>query len=80
MVAITIKNIPDELYESLKNAANAHHRSINNEIIACLEMVLLPTRCSIENHLHIARSLRAQVKANKLDHEEINRAKHEGRP
>jgi plasmid stability protein len=37
MVAITIKNIPNELYESLKNAANAHHRSINNEIIACLE-------------------------------------------
>lgn len=32
MVAtITLKNIPDEIYDSLKQAADAHHRSITHE-------------------------------------------------
>ncbi len=80
MPAITIKNIPDDLYESLKKAASAHHRSINSELIVCLEKVLLPTRYSAEDHLSIARRLRAKVKANKLEHEEVTAAKQEGRP
>ena len=41
MPAITVKNIPDDLYENLKLAAQVNHRSINSEIIACLEKELL---------------------------------------
>ncbi len=39
---LTLKNIPDEVYERLKVAAAAHHRSLNGEAIVCLETVLLP--------------------------------------
>jgi antitoxin FitA len=44
--AITLKNIPDDIYERLKLTAAAHHRSVNMEAIACLERVLMPTRAS----------------------------------
>ena len=32
---ITVKNIPQELYEKLKIAASVNHRSLNNEMINC---------------------------------------------
>jgi len=31
---LTLKNIPDELYGRLKQAAEVHHRSLNSEVIA----------------------------------------------
>ena len=37
MATITVKNIPDDLYEELKNTAYIHRRSINNEVIHCIE-------------------------------------------
>ena len=40
----TLKNIPDEVYERLKTAAQAHRRSLNSEAIVCLETVLMPTK------------------------------------
>ena len=37
MVSITIKGLPPELHERLKEAARRNHRSLRGEIIACLE-------------------------------------------
>ena len=37
MPTITLKNIPDRLYEQLKVLAKIRHRSLNKEIISCLE-------------------------------------------
>jgi plasmid stability protein len=37
MASITVKNIPSDLYEQLKESAVANHRSLNGEIIACIE-------------------------------------------
>nr|HIL75443.1 Arc family DNA-binding protein [Rhodospirillales bacterium] len=36
MPALTIKNVPDDLYKELKHVAEQHHRSINSEVIVCL--------------------------------------------
>ncbi|MDJ0703039.1 MAG: Arc family DNA-binding protein [Leptolyngbyaceae cyanobacterium MO_188.B28] len=44
MASITVKNIPDDLYEKLREAATLNHRSVNSEIIVCLERVLAPYR------------------------------------
>ena len=41
---LTLKNIPDEVYDRLKAPAEAHRRSLNSEAIVCLESVLLPRR------------------------------------
>ena len=37
MPTITVKNIPTDLYELLKQSAAANRRSINSEIITCIE-------------------------------------------
>ncbi len=34
---LTIKGLPDPLYRRLKEQAEAHRRSLNGEIIVCLE-------------------------------------------
>ena len=36
MVTLTIKNIPEELYERLKIQAKINHRSINKEVCTSL--------------------------------------------
>ena len=40
MSTLTVKNIPPELYERLKEKAKANRRSLNNEIIVILEREL----------------------------------------
>ena len=80
MTSLTIKNIPDDLYEHLKQAANAHHRSINSELIYCLEKAFLPTKLSVTELKEAAGALRRRVNSNRIDAEEINSAKNEGRP
>lgn len=37
MATLTIKNIPDRLVRRLKAQAVVHRRSLNHEVIACLE-------------------------------------------
>jgi len=80
MPAITLKNIPDEIYERLKASASAHHRSLNMEAVACLEQVLLPTRATAQDHLARARQLRATQKPGKFKTRDIAEAIHRGRP
>jgi len=79
MPAITIKNIPDRLYQHLKASAHIHHRSINSELIVCLERVLLPTRIPPHELITNARTLRDQVRGAILSAEEIDKARTDGR-
>jgi plasmid stability protein len=58
---ITLKNIPDDIYASLREAADAHHRSLNGEAIACLQRVLLPNAMEPAERLNRARSLRSAL-------------------
>jgi len=80
MASITIKNIPDELYEQLKESANAHHRSINSELIVCLERVLMPTKVNAAERLATAKELRNRVNAKRIDVAELDAVKRAGRP
>jgi hypothetical protein len=40
MANLTIKNIPENLYQKLKKSAEVNRRSINAEVIFCLEHLL----------------------------------------
>jgi antitoxin FitA len=80
MPALTIKNLPDDLYQKLKNAAMAHRRSLNSELIYCLEMVLSPRKLTVAERLQRARNLRRQVSTGKVTPEEIENAIDSGRP
>ncbi len=80
MPAITIKNIPDDLYKELKLVSEQHHRSINSEIIVCLKRTLLPQKISPKDRLNDIRALRSQVPSNDITSEIIERVINEGRP
>ncbi len=77
--AITLKNIPDEVYRRLKAVAETHRRSINSEAIACLERVLLPVRVSAEERLARARKLRPAAKGKLFKARDIANAIAQGR-
>lgn len=80
MPALTIKNIPDDLYCELKHVAEQHHRSINSEVIMCLKRSLFPKKISPEDRLNDIRTLRAQISPNSITDEDIEQAINEGRP
>ena len=80
MATVTLKNIPDELYECLKATAQAHRRSINSELIHCLETILIPRKISAEERLTRLRRVRPQVDPNAVGLDEIQRAIDHGRP
>jgi len=77
---LTLKNIPDEVYERLKASAEAHRRSLNSEAIVCLEAVLLPGRVDPDERLARARALRATLPKGKFEARDIGAMKREGRP
>ncbi len=76
---LTLKNIPDAVYEQLKAAAVAHRRSLNSEAIVCLETVLLPRRASPDEQLAHVRELRASLEF-KVSAQDVDAFKVEGRP
>jgi plasmid stability protein len=76
---MTLKNIPDEVYERLRTAALAHRRSLNSEAIACLESVLLPGKMNSTERLTRVQALRASVAQRRFVAEEIDELKSQGR-
>ena len=80
MATITIKNIPDDLYEELKARAAQNRRSINNEVIMLIERSFRSYRPSTEEVLENARKLRELTAHYHLTDEELNEWKNEGRP
>lgn len=76
---LTLKNIPDEVYERLKASAEIHRRSLNSEAIVCLESVLVPTRVGAGERIARARELRAMLSATKFRAREIDTLKRQGR-
>jgi plasmid stability protein len=79
MATVTVKNIPDELYERLKSVAEINRRSINSEIIVCIEKVVASRRINLDEALENARQLRQLTAGCLITDEEFNQAKAEGR-
>lgn len=80
MATITVKKIPDDLYERLREVAKLHHRSINSEIIVCIDQALRSDRLSPAETLSRARRLRSQTNTEPLTMSELIDAKSAGRP
>lgn len=77
---LTLKNIPDAIYDRLKAAAQTNRRSMNSEVIVCLESVLLPIQVTPSERLARAQELRAALPQVKFKTPDIDRLKREGRP
>ncbi len=80
MPSITVKNIPDDIYELLKQAANNHYRSINSEIIYLIEKATLSKPFHPEQHLTIAKRSIEKTKKFLLSPKDLQTFKEDGRP
>ncbi len=80
MPALTIKNIPDDLYEQLKLKAELHRRSINSEVLVYLEQALRPNKITPAERLNRIEQLRATIKPNPITPQDIDLAINSGRP
>jgi len=79
-VTLTLKNIPDAVYERLKAAAQVNRRSMNSEAIVRLEAALLPAKPTVGERLTRARELRGALPKGKFKARDIDAMKREGRP
>ena len=79
MPALTIKNIPDDLYIRLKESAQIHRRSLNSEILYCVERALIPYKIDVSEHTLTARKIREKTADYPLTDELLDSAKNDGR-
>lgn len=47
MKTITLKDIPVPVHAALKQRAKQHGRSLNKEVLGCLEMAVAPARVNV---------------------------------
>ncbi len=79
MATITIKNIPDPTYKTLKQLAADNHRSINSQVIYLIEKATKSTKIDPNQHLLTARKFREKTKHYIVNDIMLNEMKNEGR-
>ena len=80
MATITLKNIPDSLYDQIKQSAQSNRRSINSEIIICIEKALRGRKINPDKILSAARALRKKTPGKLFAEKDITKVKSVGRP
>lgn len=76
---ITIRDIPDDIYEKLKRQAELHHRSINSEVIVYLKKIVQSHPRNPEQIIARAKKLKEKAKGS-LPIDQIQEAIDQGRP
>lgn len=79
MPTLTIKGLPPALYRRLKAQAAAHRRSLNGEIIVCLERSLAAGPIDPTSWLEEARAFRGGLAIRPLTRRQVAEAKVVGR-
>ena len=79
MVTLTLKGIPDDLYEKLKEVAKANNRSINGEVLFAIKRAILARPIDVESTLERTRRIRELTAHYVVTDEELTRFKNEGR-
>jgi antitoxin FitA len=79
MPNLTIKGVPEGLYGRLKRRAAEHRRSLNSEVIVCLEHATSEPAVDPEAWLADADRLRRRLKLTPVTEGALRRAKANGR-
>ena len=61
MPSLTLKNVPEEVHQRLKEQAERHRRSMNSEAIWILEQALCPTRRDADAVIAEAEALNRDI-------------------
>jgi plasmid stability protein len=83
MATVTLKDLPADLHRKLKARAERNGRSLNREVIECLEASFGVERIDVEALVEKARRVRASIAATtsaRITGREIDRLKRQGRP
>jgi plasmid stability protein len=80
MPNVHVKNLPKEIHRRLKDRAKRNHRSLNSEVIACLQEAVTPRRIDPDEAAERIRALRARFRGPPLRDEELDDLKAERRP
>jgi antitoxin FitA len=76
---MTLKNIPDELYERLKLNAQLNHRSLNGEVIMRIDNSLQKPRMPASERIARAKALVRNLNPKKFRAADVDKFKREGR-
>lgn len=79
MPTLTIKGLPMKLYQRLKLRAAKHRRSLNSEVIVCLEQAVDVPTLDPKAWLAEADRLRVELALPPVDEASLRRAKSRGR-
>ncbi len=79
MANVTLKGIPEELFEQLKSEAAASRRSLNSEIIHRLQVSVTAPRVDAEAYLADLAALQRRLAIPPLTDEMLTAAKEHGR-
>lgn len=80
MPTLTIKSLPDALYQDLKRRAAAHRRSLNSEVLVCLEQAVAAPPADPAATLARVDALRARLRVPPLTAAVLDEAGADGRP
>jgi hypothetical protein len=79
MPAITLKNIPDDLYAKIKKSAEMNFRSINSEILFRLKSSISQQKPEASNLISQIHAINRKINIPVLTDIFIDKAKNEGR-
>jgi plasmid stability protein len=76
---ITIRDIPDDVYQKIKKQAELHHRSINSEVIVYLKKLVESNRRDPDQIIGRAKRIKQKAKG-ALSIDQIQQAIDQGPP
>ncbi len=79
MVSFTLISIPEDLYSLLKQRAAQNRRSVNSELLVCIERSLRGRRVDAAQWLARADAVRERLQVPPYTQVALNRAKNRGR-
>ena len=79
MPSLTIKGIPDKLFSRLKRRATLHRRSLNSEVITCLEQAANAPIVDPKTWLAEVDRLRTRLDLSPMTEGALRKAKAKGR-
>lgn len=79
MHSITIKNIPTDIYDKLKNKARENRRSINNEVINCIDRSVKSRQIDAEEFIAKIEFIHNKYNLPKLTAKDLKEGIREGR-
>ena len=84
MASVTLRDLPPELHDKLKERARQHRRSLNSEILLTLEQSIRAVGIRPSNEEILARADASRERMKRLGitftDEEITHYKNQGRP